>query len=311
MLYIVLDLEWNQPVSKNCQPYLSIGDVLSNEIIQMGAYKITEKLEIADSFCTYIKPKYYKKLNSNVKKITKIDKEKVLNGKSFADAIEQFKAWCGDDFCIFTWGSDDINVMRQNLKFYGIDSTFIRQWYDLQHIFAQTFLGESMQKSLSAAIDFFEIPKKENRQLHDALDDAYYTSKVLIKHDIAACMDAYTRTSDFALLCDELDDTKYGGFYTKRKALSCKAVSQIICPECDAVMDRHEWINSNGKYLCLASCEQHGEYVSRIKLNKHLDGKLYVNKLTKKATAASRLAVLDKYAQASQKSHRKKVCSKA
>ncbi len=50
MEYVILDLEWNQPVSKNSYPYLSIGDRMSNEIIQIGAYKVSEEMKITDSF---------------------------------------------------------------------------------------------------------------------------------------------------------------------------------------------------------------------------------------------------------------------
>lgn len=307
MEYIVLDLEWNQPVSKNSYPYLNIGDKMSSEIIQMGAYKLTENLEIAGSFCTYIKPKYYKKLNSTVKRITKINKEMVLGGKSFEEAIKLFRAWCGDDFCIFTWGSDDVSVMQQNLRFYEVDGSFIHKWYDLQRIFAKTFLGESTQKSLQAALEFFGIAEKADKQLHDALDDAYYTSKILMRHDIGACLKMYTPTSDFAKMCDELDDTKYGAFFTKRKAMLNKDVSQVLCPECGEVMEKYDsWLSVNGKYVCLASCDEHGEYVSRIKINKHLDGKFYVNKVTKKSSAKTRANVLEKYEKAKEKSKYKK-----
>lgn len=45
MEYVILDLEWNQPVSKNSYPYLSIGDRMSNEIIQIGAYKVSEEMK--------------------------------------------------------------------------------------------------------------------------------------------------------------------------------------------------------------------------------------------------------------------------
>ena len=62
-----------------------------------------------------------------------------------------------------------------------------------------------------------------------------------------------------------------------------KAVSRVLCPECGSVLKKHDtWLSLNGKYVCVASCEEHGEFVSRVKLNKHLDGKFYVNKVTKR-----------------------------
>lgn len=286
MDYIVLDLEWNQPVSKNSYPYLNIGDRMSNEIIQIGAYKVSEGMKIVDSFCTYVKPKYYKKLNSMVKKITNIDKEKILSGISFVDAMELFSKWCGDDFALFTWGSDDVYVMRQNLDFYGVDKTFIKKWYDLQKIFSRTYLGESTQRSLQFAMEHFNISEEEDRNMHDASDDAYYTAKIFVNHDIKSCMKVYAAESDFSKMCSALDDTSYGSFFTKRKALANKNVAAMVCPECGADMKRYgAWVSGGEKYLCVGECSEHGEFLGRIKLNKHLDGKFYVNKTIKKAPA--------------------------
>ncbi len=283
MAYIVMDLEWNQPVSKKCYPYIKIGDKMSNEIIQIGAYKISDELKIVDSFCAYIKPKYYKKLNSFVKRVTNIDKTMICEGDGFEDVIARFKIWAGESLTIFTWGSDDIYVMRQNLEFYGIDTYFIEKWYDMQKIFSAQNLGDDTQRSLSFAMEYFNIIKQENRQLHDALDDAYYTAKIFCRHDIDKCIKNYAHECDFKILCIELDDTSYGAFYTKNKAMADENVNQIYCPKCGKVLNKNSsWTMHNGKYLCVASCDEHGNFVSRIKLNKHLDGKFYVNKVTRK-----------------------------
>ena len=59
--YIVFDMEWNQPISKNSYPYVKIGSQLTNEIIQIGAYKLNDKFQITDSFCRYVHPSFYKK----------------------------------------------------------------------------------------------------------------------------------------------------------------------------------------------------------------------------------------------------------
>lgn len=283
MEYVIMDLEWNQPVSKKSHPYLDIGDRMANEIIQIGAYRVSESLEITDSFCTYVKPNYYKKLNSVVKRLTNIDKEEVRAGLDFSEAIAQFRAWCPEEFTLFTWGSDDVGVMKQNLEFYGVDPSFIQKWYDLQVVFSTVYLKERTQKSLSFAMEYFQIGEQEEKQLHDALDDAYYTARIFLHHDVPACLEAYPLTSDFASLCMELSDLEYGAFYSKKRAMADKAVSRVLCPECGSVLKKHDtWLSLNGKYVCVASCEEHGEFVSRVKLNKHLDGKFYVNKVTKR-----------------------------
>lgn len=311
MEYVILDLEWNQPVSKNSYPYLSIGDRMANEIIQLGAYKVTQKRGITDSFHTYIKPKYYKKLNSAVKRITNINKEDVRAGMDFVDAAEAFRDWCPPEAVIFTWGSDDIYVMKQNLEFYNIDTSFIGKWYDLQVIFSLAYLGERMQKSLSFVMERFGIEEETDKQLHDALDDAYYTAQIFMHHkDIDVCLSKYPLTSSFELLCAELSDTAYGGFCSKDTAMANKDVSSVLCPECGGGMEKYkEWIPQNGKYVCVASCAEHGEFVSRVKLNKHLDGKFYVSKVTRKESPQVLDAIKKKCSE--QKKWKKRSCTAA
>ncbi|NCB06388.1 MAG: exonuclease, partial [Clostridia bacterium] len=49
MQYIVVDLEWNQPVSYNSAVYRRVGDSLMFEVIQFGAVKLSEELQVVDS----------------------------------------------------------------------------------------------------------------------------------------------------------------------------------------------------------------------------------------------------------------------
>ena len=48
MQLIVLDLEWNQPTSYQSAAYRRVGDRLLFEVIQFGAAKLDEGLEIVD-----------------------------------------------------------------------------------------------------------------------------------------------------------------------------------------------------------------------------------------------------------------------
>ena len=40
MTYIILDLEWNQPISYQSKAYREVGDKLIFEMIQIGAVKL-------------------------------------------------------------------------------------------------------------------------------------------------------------------------------------------------------------------------------------------------------------------------------
>ena len=74
MNYIVMDLEWNQ--SAKGKQFSE--DHFPFEIIQIGAAKVNEKLDIVDEWQCTIKPQVYTKLQNTVKKILGITKMTLL-----------------------------------------------------------------------------------------------------------------------------------------------------------------------------------------------------------------------------------------
>jgi DNA polymerase III epsilon subunit-like protein len=74
---------------------------IHGEIIQIGAVRILEDGTVADEFQAMILPKYYRRLNRRVSKLTGIRESRLrAEGLPFREAIESFQSWCGED-CIF------------------------------------------------------------------------------------------------------------------------------------------------------------------------------------------------------------------
>ena len=87
MNYIIFDLEWNNAYNYKTQKGI-------NEIIEIGAVKLNDNLEIVDTFKQLIKPSLSKKLGSNFKRLTHITMEEIRNsGISFNDAFADFSRW--------------------------------------------------------------------------------------------------------------------------------------------------------------------------------------------------------------------------
>ena len=63
MQYIVADLEWNGSYSKKAHGYF-------NEIIEIGAVRLSDKLEIEDHFDAVIRPRVSRKLSHWVTDLT-------------------------------------------------------------------------------------------------------------------------------------------------------------------------------------------------------------------------------------------------
>lgn len=68
--YIVLDLEWNQPLNPDSairEPFF-----FDSEIIEIGALRLDERFRETGSFKTFIRPRFYPHMNGDVVQLTKI-----------------------------------------------------------------------------------------------------------------------------------------------------------------------------------------------------------------------------------------------
>jgi len=182
--YIILDLEWNQPLSK--QQMVRRPFKLRGEIIQIGAVKVDENMQTIDTFNIMIKPKHYCTMHKKVQELTDITDAHLEVGVQFEDAICRFKAWCGDEFEFLTWGPEDVYMLEDNLEFFDLDSDWIPAAYDAQVIFDDQVTMENRDYSLGYAMYKFGI---KPLKCHDALNDAINTVKVLMNLDFRDSFD--------------------------------------------------------------------------------------------------------------------------
>lgn len=190
MNYIIMDLEWNNAYVKSTKKFI-------NEIIEIGAVKLNEDLEIVDTYSELIKPVVSKKLRSRIKDLTHITNEEVFAGKPFKEAISQLEEWVGKDAIVMTWGDTDVRTMLTNFKYFlkkdRID--FIKNYADLQR-FCQCFINmENVQQAgLSYAAECLQIDA-EKYPHHRALDDSLLSAECFKKCD-------KEKLSDFIKVCD-------------------------------------------------------------------------------------------------------------
>lgn len=173
MEYIVMDLEWNRATvgRKNIKG-------LPGEIIQIGAAKVDGNMNIIDTYTSYVKPYYYHKMNQEVRELTGITEEDLKDGKCFAEAIEEFKGWCGGDCCFVTWGGSDLSILRKNLAIHSQDAEWLPKTYDAQLIFDDMYTQENRNFALNYALYYFD---EKPAGLHSADADVVNTVRVM-KH---------------------------------------------------------------------------------------------------------------------------------
>lgn len=292
MQYIVLDMEWNQPWpgSPSAQKVLPVQ--IRGEIIQIGAVRVTEDQQVADEFQVLIKPKYYKRLNRRVSKLTGIKEADLRdNGVPMAEAMARFRAWCGEDVVFLTWGFDDITILRENLRLYGLDESWVTRWYNAQMIFNAQTDGSTAQKALKTAMEIFEI--EATRPAHDALGDAYHTALICARLDLKKGMDQYGKAlkdhdNGFhgAELPGCIGRKVFYGYADKKEALGAMSGPENKCPTCAKQMTGTRWFAQPGhRYMDLANCPACGQFLIRVRLSDQPDGTIRVSRLTYEATS--------------------------
>lgn len=271
--YIALDLEWNQP---GCVSALRERNevALHGEIIQIGAVKMNNRFEITDTLEINVRPEIYKNITKRIETITGINTDAARQGIPMAQAMEKLKVWCGRRFTFLTWGSDDIKVLRDNLKFFGMTEKWLPEKnYDLQIIFDYLNTHEGRQFSLDFAIEFYGIA--EDRKRHNAFNDAFYTALVCGRMKPFKCIENYKRVIIEKLLHENNGPAQAGltrkvqVFESLNVMKNLKKVcgERVTCPECNkkaVLLNRYRQSELN--YTLMYGCSEHGYFVSTLKM---------------------------------------------
>ena len=292
MDYIVLDMEWNQPWPGSPSARKVLPVQIRGEIIQIGAVRVTEDQQVMDEFQVLIKPKYYRRLNRRVSKLTGIKESQLREeGIAMEDAMERFRAWCGEDVTFLTWGFDDITMLRENLQLYGIEEGWVSRWYNAQMIFNAQTDGSTAQKALKTAMEIFGI--EATRPAHDALGDAYHTALICAKLDLkkgtqeyGAALKSHVNGFHGAELPGCIDRKVFYDYADKRAALGAMSGPENLCPTCGRQMLGSRWFAQPGhRYMDLATCPKHGKFLIRVRLSAQPDGTVRVSRLTYEGTS--------------------------
>ncbi len=292
MDYIVLDMEWNQPWPGSPSARKVLPVQIRGEIIQIGAVRVTEEQQVLDEFQVMVRPKYYRSLTRRVSKLTGIkESRQKAEGVPFAEAIERFRAWCGEDLVFLTWGFDDITILRENLQLHELPYEWVERWYNVQMMFNAQTDGSTSQKALKTAMEIFGI--EATRPAHDALGDAYHTALICAKLDLKKGMVEYEqalRSHDNGFHGAELPGCisrkVFYDYADKRAALAAMSGEENLCPICQGRMLSSRWFAQPGRrYMDLATCPEHGKFLIRVRLSEQDDGLTRVSRLTYEATS--------------------------
>ena len=171
--FIIYDLEatcWRSPKPRQV------------EIIEIGAVKVNEKLEIVDEFCVFIKPLLHPKIDKFCTKLTSITQDDVEDAPHFDEAIKMFEDWMdveNNRSALFSWGDFDRRQFAKDAELHELDLVWLKYWTCLQRHYS-IFKGSSNQIGLKNALKLegLEFDGVQHRAIEDARNMAGLFVKV-------------------------------------------------------------------------------------------------------------------------------------
>lgn len=249
MKYIILDLEWNGATTES--GYF-------NEIIEIGAVALDDRMRKVGEFQSFVNPKVTKKLRGRIRELTHISNDDLKNASGFAAVFARFKAWIGskEDNCMMSWGNGDITVLYENLAHYDmLDEIYVIRHYCDAQLMCQKAADISLTRQVGLSA-FAELVGVEigDELLHRAINDSRLTARCVAKMfrpeiyaDFVQRADRefYERMNFKSYCIQDLNDEMIhpSDFMTK-------------CPECDCYMKRISGYSCrNKKHYALYRCK--------------------------------------------------------
>ena len=185
MNYIIFDLEFNQGYKYRRKSKKNKRDLVNPrcpfEIIQIGAVKLDDNLELISTLDRLVKPEIYTNVHHFISEMTGITIDMLEDAKSFKDIYKEFVDFIGVDSVLCPWGAGDIRELIRNINFHGLDISLIPNLYiDVQkHASNHLNTPKGNCIGLENAAKALDIPIKN--EFHDAFNDAFYTAEIFKK----------------------------------------------------------------------------------------------------------------------------------
>jgi len=281
MHYIILDLEWNQPISWQSPVYREVGDRLIFEMIQIGAVRLDDQLEIAETLSLPIAPTCYLQIHPRIRRMTGLGPEELAGAPAFREALEQFAAWCGEDYRLLTWGCDDVSVLQQNIDFFECQDISLAPLCDIQKLFAEVHQLKD-RPSLQKAMELMGIEADEAMSFHNARNDAWYTARVFrtLPDPDAVLAHELTPRSLIHHPKKTREKTPAVAFPSLQAALESDVALKPVCPRCgrNLALDGEYVLQSPDKYITIGKCRNHGKMLLRLAMRSGDEGRILMRR---------------------------------
>jgi len=263
-----MDLEWNTAYSKKRKGFF-------NEIIELGAVRLNDRLEVRDSFQQLVNVQISKRITGLVTGLARLRLADLSDGNPFPRVLSQFGRWVGrGDTVIMTWSNTDLLVLMDNIQYFTGQHTgisFMKKYLDMQKL-TQAALGLSgaQQLGLKDAASKLSITD-EGFDLHRARDDCLL------------CAEIFRRVFDRQLVQDMVqtaDSEFYERLFFKPYYISNSKSRHIspgsfefCCPDCNQKAKRlEEFRVKNRTFFARFHCKQCGrDFIGNLRVKRYYD----------------------------------------
>lgn len=176
--WVVIDLEWNS-AARGVKVDPALAEKMMFEIIEIGAVRLDDQLQIAERFERRVKPTLYKRIQHHIARVTNRTQQSLQHGVSFEQAFGDLLSFSGPNPVFCSWGTSDPEVMLANVRFHKITPEPLFKGLNVQAVFSNLAEGTSRgnQRSIEYALDFLRL--KKDLPFHEALSDAEYAALIL------------------------------------------------------------------------------------------------------------------------------------
>ena len=279
MEYVILDLEWNGSHSAKVGGYI-------NEIIEFGAVKLNEDMEIIGQFSVLVRPDLTKKLRNRIKDLTSLTNEELKKGYPFQYAFSKFRKFA-QNCILMTWSTTDIITLMENCLYYLKNDRlqFLKQYVDLQE-YCQEMMGLGNASLIGLVpmaemlgLDVDDIPH------HRAIGDSIVSAKCLQKLYSKGALKPHIQKAD----CNEfyerlLFHNTYASSF--ENPLVDKSAMTVNCNLCGARSERQtDWeLKNRGFYATFLCPKCRNEFEAKIMFRIKYDGVTPIKKLASHST---------------------------
>lgn len=268
MNYIILDLEWDSTFFKAQKRFI-------NQILQIGAVKLNQNFDIVDTFEVTIKSAISNKVTGRFARLTGITNEIMRQGVPFAEAVEAYNNWVGDDAVTMTWSNSDLYTIISNEEDLLKGKRFrIEKYLDLQKFIQNEMYlrgyTDKNQVSLSLAAEFLKI-ETDNIDFHTARDDSLVAAYLLKKCYNAERFTPLIKDATNPEFFKRLKFKSYSISNLKDEHIDKKYL-EFNCPKCSKKAKRvSKWKYSNRWFSANFICDCGEKFSGRVMFRQTYD----------------------------------------